>query len=653
MTKKISTPFAINSTKRNDVPVTTTTAGKASYNVGFPAENFISLASGGIAPSGEDFNGVLYDITSNISDINKGLPQYFDTDFSALINGYPLGARVCLNDNSGYVVSTVANNTQDPNLGMSGWNRLDYHSYDFKVAQPIQYYYDILGDWDKAIYQAQANVYLKNFSTTLVFPFGTIEIKKPILLNEALLFNLNKDYPELGLYNEATGTFGGKDGKDNNYYTTPWRIIGQGKPAQIGEGYNSSKTTNMGIGGGTTLSFVGGKSIDDDPTDMTYMNYGIIHCAPEFGGVQDAVPSDYFNNKDDLSGFNRIEIRDIGILGNSRNIHGVVIWRSHWHLLSDVWIDDCYGAGLFMNWLYDLNIDRTVFTKCGRMSPNYQTFITDKLFDVQYQTYAPLHITAQNPIKGDNSNYLGVFRPHFENNFRCVSDVIVNGNTNPIWFTNAHHETRTPAVSTGTKLKVAYTAGNYGVKYFGIDSESSFDYKNQSWNEAGAYITIRDCYGYTDEYSHLAVVSRFSELNVNNFDFSKDIYINGGNANANLKISDSIVGNISADGGFSNNFPVEIYNSNCASFTCNYLNNLKLVNSSFGNGITLNNVNLNGTWKGSLISKVATTSISGDLRGGTIEDISFTDNTQQALINSGGAISTISDSTYFETWLVS
>ena len=125
MTKKLSTPFAISSTKRNDVPVTTTAAGQASYNIGFPDENFISLASGGVAPDGKDFNGVLFDITSNISDLNKGLPQYFDADFSTLINGYGIGARLCLSDNSGYVVSTVANNTKDPNSSLIGWRKVE------------------------------------------------------------------------------------------------------------------------------------------------------------------------------------------------------------------------------------------------------------------------------------------------------------------------------------------------------------------------------------------------------------------------------------------------------------------------------------------------------------------------------------------------
>lgn len=520
--------------------------------------------------------------------------------------------------------------------------------YDFKKEQNIQYYYDRIGNWDDAIYEAQVNVYLKKFSPTLVLPYGVIEIHKPILLNEALYFKINADYPELELYNESTGSFGGKGGKDNNYFTTAWRIIGQGKPAQIGEGFNSN--TNKGIGGGTTISFVGGESIETNPDNLTYMNYGIIHAAPDFSGKQNAIPKDYWENKDDLSGFNRVEVKDLAILGNGRTIHGIVIWRSHWHLVSDLWIDDCYGAGLFMQWVYDLNIDRVVFTKCGRMSPKFSDYIKDGLFDIQYQTYAPLHITAQRPST-DNSNYVGVFRPHFENNYRCVADVIVNGNTSPIWFTNAHHETGGTIITGGGKQKVAYVAGKYGVQYFGKDSEYTFDYKSQEWNEAGAYITVRDCYGYTTNYSHAGIVSRYSELSFNNFDFSKDVEMSGQDANCNLKINDSILGNINIGGGFTNEFPLEIHNSTLNSVNINYLNNLRITNTIVSEGITLNNVNNTGLSKGSIIEDVKTKYIKGDLRGGKISDITFLDSTQQAIINSGGAISTIEHSDYFKNWL--
>lgn len=125
MTKKLSTPFAINSTLRNDVPVKATTEqtakGIVGYTDGWTAINKLPVDNGGQAPWMEDINGVLYDVTGNISDINKGLPQYFDTDFATSIGGYPVGARLCLDDNSGFVVSTIASNSNNPNSNMTGW----------------------------------------------------------------------------------------------------------------------------------------------------------------------------------------------------------------------------------------------------------------------------------------------------------------------------------------------------------------------------------------------------------------------------------------------------------------------------------------------------------------------------------------------------
>lgn len=125
MTKKLSTPFAINSSLRNDVPVKATSEqtakGIIGYTDGWTAINKLPVDNGGQAPQMEDFNGVLYDVTGNISDINKGLPQYFDTNFATSIGGYPVGARLCLDDNSGFVVSTIANNSNNPNSNMEGW----------------------------------------------------------------------------------------------------------------------------------------------------------------------------------------------------------------------------------------------------------------------------------------------------------------------------------------------------------------------------------------------------------------------------------------------------------------------------------------------------------------------------------------------------
>lgn len=130
MTKKLSTPFAVNSTLRNDVPINATNdqtnKGIVGYNNGWTAINKLPLENGGQPPYMEDLNGVLFDITGNIVDINKGLPQYYDDAYSTLTGGYPIGSRLCLNDNSDYVVSTIANNTNNPNTNMTGWIRSKY-----------------------------------------------------------------------------------------------------------------------------------------------------------------------------------------------------------------------------------------------------------------------------------------------------------------------------------------------------------------------------------------------------------------------------------------------------------------------------------------------------------------------------------------------
>lgn len=125
MTKKLSTPFAINSTLRNDVPVNATNdqanKGIVGYNNGWTSINKLPLENGGQPPYMEDMNGLFFDITGNIVDINKGLPQYYDDAYATLIGGYPVGARLVLDDNSTTVISTISNNQNNPNTNMTGW----------------------------------------------------------------------------------------------------------------------------------------------------------------------------------------------------------------------------------------------------------------------------------------------------------------------------------------------------------------------------------------------------------------------------------------------------------------------------------------------------------------------------------------------------
>lgn len=122
MTKKLTSAFASQSSSVNDIPTTTTEKGKASYEQGFPAETMLPLDNGGIAPDGKDMNGILKDISANIVDMNQGLAiQQYDDTYSQNIGGYPIGARVTLSDNATVVISTIANNQNNPNSNMTGW----------------------------------------------------------------------------------------------------------------------------------------------------------------------------------------------------------------------------------------------------------------------------------------------------------------------------------------------------------------------------------------------------------------------------------------------------------------------------------------------------------------------------------------------------
>lgn len=649
MTRKLSTPFAVNSTLINQVPVSQTSDSQASYDIGFPVKNFQPIANGGVAVDGKDFNGILNDITGNIVDLNKGLPQYFDSAYSALIGGYPIGARLCLNDNSGYVVSTIDNNTNDPNTSRIGWSDTRVKEYDFKTAQPIQYYYDKLGNWDDAIFQAQVNVYKLGYSTKLVLPHGVIEVTRPILFNDALYYRIDKLYPELGVYDKVRNKFG--NSIDDNYFTTSWCLTGAGKSSQPAEGFNQNGNSGS-IGGLTSIKFVGGSPISNSSTDKQYMNYGIIHCAPDF--IDGRKPRDYYD-KDypSLSGFNAVEISNLNIEGNTRCIHGIVIFGGHFHKLSNITIHDCYGAGIFLNWCFDMNVNDVTFIHCGRMSPNFNDYIADNKFGVEYQTYAPMQITCSG-VRYDNSNYIRLDRCHFENNFRVCADVIVGGNSTPIWITNAHHESGKPIISDQDTKRVCYVPSKYGVAYFGQDSESDFDYKNISYNVSGGIIISRDCYGYSTNFSHVAIIDQYGQLDISGFNLSANVKLSANNANALYRAKNCVINDLEVNGGFSNDLPLDLEDVRIhGNVTTNYLNNFRFERVVIDGNTAFNYTDLSYNNPRKSMDFVSFGgSVNGDIRGGVLTNLKF-NTANYNLINSGGITAEASNITNLEDYLKS
>ena len=102
----------------------------ASFKQGFPYITTIPLVAGGIPPEGQDFNGILRDITEHVVHQNKGGMYKFEADIVAA-GGYPEGAVLSANDGLSLWVSLVDANVEDFNAGTpTQWARIAFSGLD-------------------------------------------------------------------------------------------------------------------------------------------------------------------------------------------------------------------------------------------------------------------------------------------------------------------------------------------------------------------------------------------------------------------------------------------------------------------------------------------------------------------------------------------
>ena len=113
-------PFARNGLK-NTIPLQTTAPGRASMNKGFPAETMSPITSGGVPPSGQDFNGILNQLSTHQVFLNAGGLYRFNASFATEAGGYAAGAVLQLEDGLSAVICTQDNNQNNPNSNMLGW----------------------------------------------------------------------------------------------------------------------------------------------------------------------------------------------------------------------------------------------------------------------------------------------------------------------------------------------------------------------------------------------------------------------------------------------------------------------------------------------------------------------------------------------------
>jgi hypothetical protein len=109
----LSIPFADDALPTNisPIPLTTTDPQEASYDKGWPPATMIPKASGGLAPLGQQFNGLFKTITEHTVFTNSGGQYRFDADLATALGGYDAGT--VLQDDLGLnaYVSTIDNNT--------------------------------------------------------------------------------------------------------------------------------------------------------------------------------------------------------------------------------------------------------------------------------------------------------------------------------------------------------------------------------------------------------------------------------------------------------------------------------------------------------------------------------------------------------------
>lgn len=99
----------------------TATDAPASLTDGFPPETFRPLASGGVPPSGADFNGMLNRVSAWARWQAAGGPLVFDSSFASAMGGYPYLALLTSTTPGRFWQNLVDGNTTDPD-GSSATN---------------------------------------------------------------------------------------------------------------------------------------------------------------------------------------------------------------------------------------------------------------------------------------------------------------------------------------------------------------------------------------------------------------------------------------------------------------------------------------------------------------------------------------------------
>jgi hypothetical protein len=129
-------PFATNAGApyKNSIPDTGGVGPEATWNLGFPPITMQEEVSGGLPPLGQDFNGILYALSTHIFAQQAGQLYRFSSAVSTAIGGYPLGTALESTDGTTVWFNILAANTNDPDAEGAGWVPMFNYGFTTKTG---------------------------------------------------------------------------------------------------------------------------------------------------------------------------------------------------------------------------------------------------------------------------------------------------------------------------------------------------------------------------------------------------------------------------------------------------------------------------------------------------------------------------------------
>lgn len=120
---KWTLPFAANDGAKVEIPATTADPTRFSLSLGSPPLTGQPPETGGVPPQLEDFNGAMNQLSRITWWAMGGGPFPFDATWAndSNVNGYPKGGKIRTADYQGDWISTVDNNTTNPDTVGTGW----------------------------------------------------------------------------------------------------------------------------------------------------------------------------------------------------------------------------------------------------------------------------------------------------------------------------------------------------------------------------------------------------------------------------------------------------------------------------------------------------------------------------------------------------